>query len=154
MTEANAPTRRIVVGMDFSDAAIKAAKAALEVAVRMHADVHFVNVWQPPQMFHTDVMVWTDGVQGTSLMDHAEKAADERFEELLEQLGPTAVPLSTELVAGHAPDVLTAQSEQPGTILLALGAHGMGWVERALIGSVTNQVLRRAVCPVLTVRAD
>ena len=154
MTEPNTPTQRIVVGMDFSDAAIKAAKAALEVAARMRAAVHLVNVWQPPQMFHTDVMVWTDGKQSGSLMEHAEKAANERFERLVEQLGPTDVPLSTELVTGHAPDVLTAQSEQPGTILVALGAHGMGWIERALIGSVTNQVLRRAVCPVLTVRAD
>ncbi len=85
MSESNAQMRRIVVGMDFSDAAIKAAKAALDVAGRMDAGVHFVHVWQPPQVLHTDVMVWTEG-ESVSLVDHAKKAAGERFEQLVQGL--------------------------------------------------------------------
>jgi nucleotide-binding universal stress UspA family protein len=46
--------------------------------------------------------------------------------------------------------VQTAQSE--GAAMIVMGTHGRGGLDRLLLGSVTDRVLRTAGCPVLTVR--
>lgn len=136
--------------MDFSPAAKKAARLALEAARRMGARVELIHVWEPPQLLHADVMVWTDGGEH-SLVDLARAASATQFEALLAELGAEPPP-TTRFCVGHAADVLTRESAVPGTSLLFVGAHGDTWLERALVGSVANQLLRTAACPVLTVR--
>jgi nucleotide-binding universal stress UspA family protein len=137
--------------MDFSPAALRAAQLALETAGHLSASVHMVNVWQPPQLLRTDVMLWVDDEE-VPLVRHAEAAAEKRFAEALAQLDTGSVPVTTRFAVGHAADVLTEESDVPGTELICLGTHGTSFLERALVGSVASQVIRRAHCPVLTVR--
>jgi nucleotide-binding universal stress UspA family protein len=54
--------------------------------------------------------------------------------------------------AGKAADVIVRDSAANGSDLLVLGARGLGTLERLLLGSVSESVLRHASCPVLVVR--
>ena len=54
---------------------------------------------------------------------------------------------------GRPHEEIRDQARDMGADLIVLGVHGRGLLERFMFGSVTNQVVRSASCPVLTVRA-
>lgn len=64
----------------------------------------------------------------------------------------TGVQTSTEVVEGHPARSILEVAERRGADLIVLGAFGHPQVVRMRIGAVADRVLRRATCPVLTVR--
>jgi nucleotide-binding universal stress UspA family protein len=86
---------------------------------------------------------------------------DEDRQQLSAQFHPwlqvaTAAGLATEVVfdAGQSPAILILERARtlPAS-LIVMGTHGRGGIERLMLGSVAEKVLRKAVCPVLTVPA-
>ena len=59
--------------------------------------------------------------------------------------------VSRETPEGHPADVITAAAGAD-TDLVVVGARGLGGVKRLLLGSVSENVLRAARCPVLIVK--
>ena len=57
------------------------------------------------------------------------------------------------VAAGRAYRDILREAEARGADLIVMGAQGRGGLGQALTGSATNQVVRAAACPVLTVRA-
>jgi nucleotide-binding universal stress UspA family protein len=52
---------------------------------------------------------------------------------------------------GHAAEVIAAASEEWSADLVVMASHGRGWVDRVLIGSVTEKLLNRLPTSVLVV---
>ena len=65
--------------------------------------------------------------------------------------GGAGVPVDVVVVIGTPATTIADWSESSEADLIVLGTHGRSGVERLLLGSVTERVLRRASCPVLTV---
>jgi nucleotide-binding universal stress UspA family protein len=63
------------------------------------------------------------------------------------------VPVECRLEEGDAATQILQVAQETGCDLIVLGTHGRTGLGRLLMGSVAEQVLRRASCPVLTVRA-
>jgi len=53
---------------------------------------------------------------------------------------------------GAAADLILSIADAQGVSLIVMGTHGVRGVDRLIMGSVTDKVLRRARCPVLAVR--
>jgi nucleotide-binding universal stress UspA family protein len=66
------------------------------------------------------------------------------------EAGPV-VPLEFDVSEGSPASEILAKAESMSSDLLVLGTHGLSGFDRLLLGSVTEKVLRKAVCPVLTV---
>ena len=66
----------------------------------------------------------------------------------LSSLAADSVPL---LLDGEPKDALPKLADEHGPSLLVLGTHGGGWVEREIIGSVAERILRSTRWPALTV---
>jgi nucleotide-binding universal stress UspA family protein len=60
--------------------------------------------------------------------------------------------LDTKMVEGDAKDKICSLARETGCDLIVMGTHGRSGVGRMLLGSVAEQVLRNAPCPVLTVK--
>jgi nucleotide-binding universal stress UspA family protein len=60
------------------------------------------------------------------------------------------VTIETKLLGGEPWRAIVAEAEDLPAGLLVIGTHGRGGFERLLLGSVTEKVMRRAPCPVLT----
>jgi len=54
---------------------------------------------------------------------------------------------------GHAATVILEVAKEDQADLIVMGTHGRRGLQRLLMGSIAEEVMRRAACPVLTVRA-
>ena len=62
-------------------------------------------------------------------------------------------PVETRLRQGDAAEEILSSAEELGCDLIVMGTHGRSGLGRLLMGSVAESVLRKARCPVLTVKS-
>jgi nucleotide-binding universal stress UspA family protein len=85
---------------------------------------------------------------------YTEGHLDQLRHELDEIQGPDdSVPVEHRLEEGDAASHIIRAAEQLGCDLIVMGTHGRTGLSRWLLGSVAEQVMRLANCPVLTVKA-
>jgi nucleotide-binding universal stress UspA family protein len=77
--------------------------------------------------------------------------AAQNMADLVEPFLDQGVPLVTKVLEGEPWRVILDEAKGVPADLLVIGTHGRSGFEKLLLGSVTEKVLRRAPCPVLTV---
>ena len=140
-------TGTVVVGVDGSAGARAAASFALEEARLRHARLRLVAAWYLP-------IVACDGGfapagQGTDELEALARAA---LDDAVAGLGRTEVEVETEVRGGRAAEVLVEESA--GAELLVVGSRGLGGFRGLLLGSVGQQCVHHAHCPVAIVPAE
>jgi nucleotide-binding universal stress UspA family protein len=136
----------IVVGLDFSAGSEAALLRAADLAERLHARLHLVHAASTMRVEH-----------GDALFDDTVHSVERRTREFVEEaLGSTEAfdVIGPEVVVRRgeaAADALVRYARQVGAGLVVVGTHGLRGVRRFLMGSVAEEVVRRAPCPVLTV---
>ena len=137
---------RVLVGIDGSEQALSAVRAATREAAGRQVPLHIVHAFIWPSL-HVKVGP-VAGLPGTGLRHHGEDLLIEAAAEA----GRTApqVPVSTALIDGAATPVLLERSD-PST-LLVLGDRGLGGLSGLLIGSVAVHAAAHALGPVLVIR--
>jgi nucleotide-binding universal stress UspA family protein len=90
---------------------------------------------------------------------YVEAAEDERraasgyLQEIGDRLRNRGFQVEQELREGSAASVIVERAGALGADLIAMTTHGRGGLKRLVLGSVAEEVLRMAPCPVLLVRA-
>ena len=141
--------RRILVPTDFSDTSRFAVSRACGLARRFEAEIHLVNVL--PLL---DLGPVTTDMPAVSRMDLEEKwvrAARDELDALARESRVT-VRVTSEVTRGHPFVEIVRYARAHRIDLIVMGTHGRGAVEHMLLGSVAEKVVRKAPCPVLTVR--
>jgi nucleotide-binding universal stress UspA family protein len=151
-TQAPHPLRlhRILVACDFSADANRALAYGLSLAQEFQAELHLVHVIEPALY--------------VELSKSAADLASELLQELRQRLEAKLldmVPVDarnwctphTALLSGRVDEELCTYAAAEQIELMVLGIRGQGLVEKLLIGSTTDRVVRRAQCPVLAVAA-
>ena len=142
---------RILVPTDFSEGSEEAWRLAQRLARALTAELVLVHVFVEAPLYAEGGPMSTDKTRGFYL---AARAWVEQ------ELGKWAAPVraaglvvreSVRVGPPHREIVAAAADERPS--LIVIGTHGRGGVERALLGSVADRVIRTAHCPVLSVRA-
>ncbi len=85
-------------------------------------------------------------------MDAIRGAASEKLEELLEICRGDAIECSGEVAVGDPYSELVKKAAEDAFDLIVMGTHGQSGLKELLIGSVAEKVVRKAPCPVLTVK--
>ena len=94
--------------------------------------------------------------QGTASMPLAEverREASQYLSTIAQQLEHRNLAVGYETQAGAAAAVIVEGARRLNADLIAMTTHGEGGLGRLLFGSVADEVLRRAACPILLVRA-
>ncbi|WP_212843570.1 CBS domain-containing protein [Catellatospora sp. IY07-71] len=131
----------LVVGVDGSDGGREALSWAVAHAADVGGSVLAVAAWH-----------WLEDDLSTTLeVDERQHLSDmlAREVEALPARQRAAVPLRTKTVRGRPAEVLCAESA--GAALLVLGRHGHSRARAARAGSVSEECIRRAPCPVVVV---
>ena len=136
--------RRLLFPTDFSEGAARAFPQAATLAARHDAELHVLNVTGPHTETETTLPVSLDTLHEWLGPDAPKNGPD-----------LNALPVVQNQVDGDAvPERITAYVEEQAIDLVVMGTHGRRGVQRMLLGSVTEEVVRTVACPVLTVRSD
>jgi nucleotide-binding universal stress UspA family protein len=142
--------RNILCPTDFSDFADHALGYGVEFARRFGAVVHVHHSINMPVVS----VAYEIGADMLAARSMAEAQGREWLARRVESLAQEGLRVETHLTTGTAfEDILTLARER-GIDLIIMGTHGKGALERLLMGSVAERVVRKAPCPVLTVRRE
>jgi nucleotide-binding universal stress UspA family protein len=141
--------KRICCPIDFSDASRAAMEVASDLARRMGAELWLLHAYPVPGYTFPDGSVVASPKMLQDLADGAQRHLDE-WRRSAEELGVPRVETAKE--AGEPAAEIVAFARERGVDLLVLGTHGRTGLEHALMGSIAERVVRKAHCPVLTVR--
>ncbi len=142
--------KRICCPIDFSDASRAAMEVAADLAKRFGAELVLLHAYPIPGYTFPDGSVVASPKMMQDLADQAQRHLEEWRAEA-EQLAGGVRVTAEKAVGEPAAEILEVAREQ-GADLLVLGTHGRTGLEHALMGSIAERVVRRAHCPVLTVR--
>ena len=135
---------RILVPVDFSESSLDALQHALAFARQNDARLTLLHVIEP---FHASLFIDTTGTQ------HAMREASHlRLTKLWEATRKAWPRTGHELREGDPVTTITALAKRMNADLIVMGTQGRTGLQRGLIGSVAERVVRHAPCPVLVVR--
>jgi nucleotide-binding universal stress UspA family protein len=139
--------KKILFATDFSDSSDAALSYASSIAAESGAQLYIVHVGYESPAYLAEY-----GGFGTG-PDMTEKVAREN-RVLLNQLRPTVpnVNYQHHYLSGPPEHEILDFAEREHVDLIVIGSHGRTGISRLLMGSVAEAVVRRAKCPVLTVK--
>ncbi|GAB3699223.1 universal stress protein [Halorubrum pallidum] len=140
---------RILVPTDGSAEGMRAVTHALDLAAVHGAVVHALYVIDTASYAGMPMDSSWEGV-GDLLRDDAAEAV-EAVEELAAE---TDLTVETAVAEGSPSREIIRHAEDAGCDLIVMGTHGRGGIDRLLLGSVAEKVVRGSSIPVLTVRLD
>ena len=148
------PTK-ILLAVDGSLESLLAARTAVDLAKSNNSELHVVYVDPIDYAYQlTDLEAYNPDLPG-----QLEQAAREESQNRLDEQVRKIRDAGGEVVGSHAragiPEVeIVELAEEIGAGLIVLGSRGLGGIRRALMGSVSDSVVRHAHCPVMVVRPE
>jgi nucleotide-binding universal stress UspA family protein len=134
---------RVIVGVDGSDASRRALRWAADYAVAMKAPLEAVAIWEMPATYG-----WATSLEKAEPIQAAQTGLESVIAEVLSD-----TPAVTATVArGHAALVLVEASKRAD--LLVVGSRGRGGFKGMLLGSVSQNCVAHAHCPVVVIRGE
>jgi nucleotide-binding universal stress UspA family protein len=144
------PTQ-ILLAVDGSDEAKQATQAATELSRETGSEVHLVYVLPTPAQL-IGHHLYSDEIR-ESLIGGAERDAETFLKEQAEKVSSDGGKVAeTHFRSGDPDKEILRAAEALGVGLIVIGSRGLGAVSRALMGSVSDSVVRHAHCPVFVVR--
>jgi nucleotide-binding universal stress UspA family protein len=148
------PFKRIVCAVDFGESSRSALRSALSLAQESDAELTVVHVLEWPA---DDPSYVPRGASGDQLdLATYRRAREEEAARELERIIPPAArdwcAPTSEVRHGKPYEQILSLCREHDADLLVMGVRGRNAIDVLLFGSTTNQVVRRATCPVLTIR--
>ena len=141
---------RILVPVDFSETSELALTYGMALAAQFGASLHVLHVLDDSLL-----AFYTSEALGMSLLDirnELEKDATTRLAAILTEEDRQRLRAVVALRMGQASSEIIRYATEERIDLIAMGTHGRGPVSHMLMGSVAEKVVRRGVCPVLTIK--
>ncbi|MCU4744272.1 universal stress protein [Halobacteria archaeon AArc-m2/3/4] len=135
----------LLIPTDGSDGTRQALVHGLAIARRFDATVHALSVLP-------------EGPYGSLESDESAAEAERDAERALERVETDAerdgLESATAIRRGAPHEEILAYAEENGIDMIVMGTHGRTGIDRALVGSVTERIVREASVPVVTVRVS
>jgi len=140
---------KVLCPVDFSEPSEHALRYAVDLARTFDADLMILHVVEVPFLPAYSMA----GVPDLSMpIEQIEKAARNRLDELVETWRPKYDRINGDMVIGTPfVEIITCARDMRAD-LIVMGTHGKSGLRHLLIGSVAEKVVRKAPCPVLTVK--
>jgi nucleotide-binding universal stress UspA family protein len=141
--------KKILVPIDFSDYSKSALKYAINFAKKFNAELYLIYVVEP-------IIYPPDFSMGQIAIPTLDLGMDKRAFEELNKLAEKEIPkelIANTIVKTGKPFIEIIESAEEENIdLIIIATHGHTGMEHILFGSTAEKVVRKAPCPVLTLR--
>lgn len=137
----------MLVPVDFSESRSRVLAHAREIAPVYGMDVqvlHVVEMEGVPEAYG----VYESVPEAGKLAERAQEVLDDEVESLRE----AGIDVTVEARSGHPADEVLTAAEDIGATFITIATHGRTGLDRMLMGSVAEKVIRQAPCPVCTVK--
>lgn len=150
MTTATAHVQNILVPCDFSGYMNEVIKFSVDLAKRYQAKLTLLHVYEMPIY----------AIPPDSVLMVAPDVLSQQLSEMMQLLEQTKTDLEaqgvhnvvTKLAQGAAAVEILKECDENHYDLIVMGTHGRTGIKHVLIGSVAEKIVRKAPCPVLTIR--
>jgi len=138
--------KKILLATDFSPSSEKAVSYARALALRFSSTVEIAHVFDP-----SVVTSYEEAIIGLPVNERR-RIANENLDRLRDDLSASGIDARTALPEGHRPfaNLLKVAKDHEVDLIVA-GTQSKSGVERLILGSTAEQLIRNADCPVLTV---
>lgn len=140
---------RILVPTDGSAASEAAIEQGVELAEIHDATIHAIYVINTASF----ATIPTEG-SWEGISDILEREGEEALNEVVQAAQARDVPVERVTREGSPSREILRYAESEHCDLIVMGTHGRGGIDRLLLGSVTEKVVRSAPMPVLTIQAE
>lgn len=148
----------ILVPTDGSDLALRALDEALTIAGFTNATIHVLYVVDDTTIAELATNAGLDDVSFDSdvddLFERFEAVGEHAIADVRDAAADHDVAVRTAIRSGIPRDEILGYADENDIDLIVMGTHGRRGVERYVLGSTTERVLRRASVPVLSVRRE
>lgn len=134
---------RILVAVDGSEFGNKSVEQAISLGAICNSEIFIISVVDlyPEQMEVAPVLVEKMSAEARQHLENAKKKVDE-----------AGIPCETIVRMGGEPyDFIVQEAKDREIDLIVMGSHGRTGIERILLGSVAQNVIGNAPCPVIVV---
>jgi nucleotide-binding universal stress UspA family protein len=144
----------ILVATDGSEEAALALTTAADLSKSTNSELHVAYVFPTAvqRPFPNPITSRPREVLEHELEEAMHQAQEFLDREVEQVKGEGVTVADSHLVRGRPDRELVHLSEELGAGLIVMGSRGLGGVRRALMGSISDSVVRHAHCPVLVVR--
>ncbi|MCF7808963.1 MAG: universal stress protein [Candidatus Marinimicrobia bacterium] len=140
---------KILVPTDFSESARYALPFAVDLAKKYGAKIHLLHVVEP-------IAVPVDFAWGTYSYPDIEKQLSGYVENTLDTIVKEDIPkdltVQQSILHGKSWREIITFAKENELDLIVMATHGLSGFSHALYGSTAEKVIRKAPCPVLTIR--
>lgn len=140
--------KTILLAVDGSGAAMRAAKQAIALAKAGGGAVRLVHAHEEP-LIYGEIAVYVPREKMAALQ---KKHSAEILGPVEAALKAAGVPYSAEVLSGPIGQTIAEHAERQGCELIVMGRHGKSALAEVLVGSVAMKVLHATRLPVLLVR--
>ena len=142
---------RLLVPLDGSESSELALRAAVTVALRDRSTIALITV-VPDMLAESSRWGWAAAQSPAALQGDADEEADKRFRGAIERI-PQEISVKRIMRRGKAGPEIVAHANESDYDAILMGARGMGRVGAAMLGSVSQHVMRHAQIPVFVAHA-
>ncbi len=143
--------QRILLPTDFSTYSAAATKYACEFATKFDAELHVLHTLEVHLSSTPDFGIGLDLPQ---YLQESRAAAEKPLATVLDPQWAAGRKVVLAVVEGSPKVEIVRYARQHDIDLIVLATHGRSGLAHVLIGSVAENVVRTAPCPVLTVRPE
>jgi nucleotide-binding universal stress UspA family protein len=140
---------RVLCPVDFSDASTHALEQAVVLARAAGASITVLHVYL--SMLAPTGVTTMDGATEDTVDPAMLQQWRDRTAAQAQVVRDAGVPLDIVIAGGQPVEVILDHAAALDADLIVMGTHGTSGVQHLMLGSVTEKLLRKASCPVLTV---
>lgn len=141
--------KKILVPCDFSEQSVSAFQLAVDLSEQAKREVHLLHVVELPVM-HDSMLMPTLAFEATLLKELADNA-ENQFKKIKAEYA-SEIPVITKVVFGGTSMMILDYIKEAEIELVVMGTKGASGLRELVIGSNAEKIVRRASCPVITVR--
>jgi nucleotide-binding universal stress UspA family protein len=146
--------KNILVPTDFSESATAAYAYAREMAAIFKSKIILIHVYEPIVFYSEAPIGMPDLVDiEKNIYASSEQSLDRIIQEHFKSDSGSLPGVEKMLVQGKPFIEIIRVAKDQGIDMIIMSTHGRSALEHILLGSVTEKVVRKAPCPVLTIRS-
>jgi nucleotide-binding universal stress UspA family protein len=141
--------KRILLPTDGSPSAYEALNCAVAVARKFESELHVIYVVEPPAMLTAP---YSESVM-MDVLQAGHEAGERAVAEATETIRKSGLSrVQSSMLEGQPAEQIVAYARDHEIDLIVMGTHGRRGINRLLLGSIAEEVVRTASIPVMTVR--